>query len=77
MRQSKLITISLPATLMRESEKVAKKKFMTRSELVRSAIRHYLEELRMEEAIRIGEEELRNGKAKVLPPGGLVALMRS
>lgn len=76
MRTSSLVTISLPPKMVFEAEKVARKKHMTRSEFMRDAVRRYLEEVQLDEAIRIGEEELRSGKMKVLPPGGLVALMR-
>lgn len=71
-----MITVSLPPALVVESEKVAKKKHMTRSELMRTALRIYLEEQALDEAIRVGEEELRLGKLKVLPVGGLAKLMR-
>lgn len=76
MRKSSLITISLPPSMMSEAEKVAKKQGMTRSELLRSALRRYMEEMRMEEAIRIADEELATGKAKILPRGGLAALLK-
>lgn len=76
MRTSSLITISLPPLLATESLKAAKKQHMTRSELWRAALRHYLEELRLEQAIRLAETELATGKARVLPRGGLATLMR-
>lgn len=75
MRTSSLVTISLPPKLVAESEKIARKKHMTRSELLRSALRHYIEEMELGEAIRIADEEIKTGKAKVLPPGGLAELM--
>ena len=43
MRTSSLVTISLPPKMLAESEKVAKRKNMTRSELLRTALRDYLE----------------------------------
>ena len=41
-RTTKLVTISLPPTLLREAEKVAKKEQRTTSELFREALRHYI-----------------------------------
>ena len=76
MRTSSLVTISLPPRLVAESEKIARKKHMTRSELIRSALRQYLEWQMAEDAMRIADEELKSGKLKILPPGGLVELMR-
>jgi len=48
MRTTKLITISLPADLLKEIEKLARKEHRTRSEFVRETLRQYLakEELR-------------------------------
>ena len=76
MRTSSLVTISLPPAMVSKAEKVARTRHMTRSELMRDALRHYLEELHLDEVIRVADEELRSGKVKVLPPGGLVALMQ-
>lgn len=44
MRISKLITISLPPKLFRQTEKLAKEENRTRSELLREALRQYLED---------------------------------
>lgn len=41
MRNSRVVTISLPPTLLVRVLKTAKAKGMTRSELVREALRHY------------------------------------
>lgn len=60
--------------MVSEAEKVARKKHMTRSELLRTALRHYLEEQMAEEAILIYKKELHEGKLKVLK-GSLVDLM--
>lgn len=76
MRTTSLVTISLPPSMAAESEKVARKQHMTRSELLRIALRRYLEETQLEEAIRVADAELRLGKLKVLPRGGLVSLMK-
>ncbi|HEX9502965.1 MAG TPA: ribbon-helix-helix domain-containing protein [Patescibacteria group bacterium] len=76
MRTSSLVTISLPPEMVAESEKLAKQQHMTRSELLRIALRRYMEESQLEEAVRIADDELRRGTLKVLRPGGLSALMK-
>ena len=76
MRSTSLVTISMPPEMVAESEKVAEKKHMTRSELLRAALRFYLEEASLEEAMYIAEKELASGRAKKLAKGGLVRLMR-
>ena len=52
MRLRKLVTISLPAPLLKEAEKVAKEEYRNMSELFREALRFYIEtrELRREAA---------------------------
>ena len=42
MRQSKVVTVSIPPRLLREAEKLAHKEQRTKSELVRDALRLYL-----------------------------------
>ena len=74
MRTSSLVTISLPPEMVMESEKVAKQQHMTRSELLRTALRVYLEEVSAQEAIRVYKKERREGKLKVLK-GSLADLM--
>ena len=76
MRTSSLVSISLPPKMVSEAEKVARKKHMTRSELLRTALRQYLEWQMAEEVMHVADEELKSGKIKVLPPGGLAALMK-
>lgn len=76
MRKSNLVTISLPPAMVAVAAKIAKKKGMTRSELLRSALRRYIEEMQMEEAVKAFEKERREGKLKVLK-GSLVDLMES
>jgi len=76
MRTTSLVTISLPPEMATESEKIAKKKHMTRSELLRAALRFYLEEADLEEALSIAEKELRSNQAKKLLKGGLAKLMK-
>lgn len=44
MRTTKTWTISLPPKLVREAERTAREEHRTRSELVREALRLYLEE---------------------------------
>ncbi len=46
MRATKTWTISLPPKLVREAERTAKEDNRTKSELVREALRFYLEERR-------------------------------
>ncbi len=42
MRTSKILSLSLPPTLLREAERLAKKEGRTKSELFREALRRYL-----------------------------------
>ena len=42
MRTTKPITVSLPADLVRETRRVAKEEFRTRSDLIRDALQQYL-----------------------------------
>lgn len=66
MRTSTLVTISLPPAMLRQSQKIAKQQKMTRSELIRAALRRYIEELDLNEAIRVYEDEKRSGTLKEL-----------
>ncbi len=52
--------------MVKASEKIAKRRHMTRSELMRTALRHFLEEQAALESIRTYEQERRAGKLKVL-----------
>ncbi len=54
MRASKILSLSLPPTLLREAERVAKKEGRTKSELFREALRWYLQERRWAELRRYG-----------------------
>ena len=86
MRNTSLVTISLPPAMVKESDYRAKSKQMTRSELIRAALREYLERhdakrIAWEEqdtlkAIKIAEKEFKAGKAKVLSVGQLAKLMK-
>ena len=51
MRQSKVVTISIPPRLLRDTKKLAKQEQRTKSELVRDALRLYLD-LRTDEGFR-------------------------
>ena len=42
MRQSKVVTVSIPPRLLREAERLARKEQRTKSEVVRDALRLYL-----------------------------------
>lgn len=75
MRTTAVVTISLPPTMLKASERAAKRQQMTRSEFLRMAVRRYLEEISLAEAVGVADQELRLGQAKVLPRGGLKALM--
>ncbi len=74
MRTTALISLSLPPSLVKESEKIAKSKHMTRSELFRTALRHYLEEQQALVAISLYEKERDTKKLKTLK-GSLASLM--
>lgn len=66
MRTSSLVTFSIPPAMMTQAERVARRQHMTRSELIRSALRRYLEELAAEKVIRLYKKEKREGKLKEL-----------
>lgn len=74
-RISSIMSISLPPGLLTTSKKIARQQNMTQSELIRTALRRYVEELQMDRAVRIAEQELMQGKAKQLGTGGLASLM--
>lgn len=57
MRTSKILSLSLPPTLLREAERVAKKEGRTKSELFREALRRYLQERRWAALRRYGAQE--------------------
>lgn len=44
MRSTKILSLSLSPTLLREAEKVAKQERRTKSELFREALRRYIQE---------------------------------
>lgn len=57
MRTTKVLSLSLPPTLFREAERVAKKEGRTRSELFREALRRYLQERRWAALRRYGAQQ--------------------
>ncbi|MBI3031328.1 MAG: ribbon-helix-helix protein, CopG family [Candidatus Rokubacteria bacterium] len=59
MRTTRPITISLPADLLREAERMAKEDARSRSELVRDALRQYLASRRWQRLRRWGAETAR------------------
>lgn len=56
MRATKPITISLPADLLRETERVAREETRTRSELIRDALKQYLASRRWQRLRQWGAE---------------------
>lgn len=75
MRTSSLVTISLPPALVAKSERLAKKRHMTRSELVRTALRKLFEEQEALEAVSLYQKEKRSSSLKKVK-GSLASLMR-
>lgn len=55
MRATRLVTISLPPNLLKKAEKAAKEEQRTRSELLREALRKYLEDREWSKIYRYGE----------------------
>ena len=66
MRTSSLVTVSLPPAMVKASERFARKQSMTRSEVVRAALRRFLEEQSALEAVQLYEKEQRHGDLKEL-----------
>ena len=75
MRTTSIITTSVPPQMVEEVDRWAKKGKMTRSELIRAALRRYFEELDFAEAERVYRKEKKEGKLKVLKPGELRSLI--
>lgn len=59
MRTSKILSLSIPPTLLREAECLAKKEGRTKSELFREALRRYLQERQWAELRRYGSQQVR------------------
>lgn len=60
MRATKLVTISLSPNLLRKAEKAAREENRTRSELLREALRRYLEDREWRKIYRYGERRARS-----------------
>lgn len=60
MRATKLVTISLSPNLLKKAEKAAKEENRTRSELLREALRRYLEDREWRKIYRCGERRARS-----------------
>lgn len=76
MRESLIFTASLPKQMVKQVEQWSKKNTMTKSELVRAALRRYFEEAQLDEALRLAEKERITGVLSVLPRGGLQQLLK-
>jgi CopG family transcriptional regulator / antitoxin EndoAI len=57
MRQTKILSLSLPPELLREAEKISKKEGRTKSELFREALRRYIKEKEWQELQRYGQRQ--------------------
>lgn len=56
-RTTSIITISIPPNMEKKIEELTKKEGMTRSELVRDALRRYIEEKELEELVKYGKKK--------------------
>lgn len=56
MRSTKPITVSLPADLLREAERLARAETRTRNDLIRDALRQYLASRRWQRLRQWGSE---------------------
>ena len=56
MRESKVVTVSIPPRLLRQAEKLARKEQRTKSEVVRDALRLYLD-LQSDKGFRLAVRE--------------------
>ena len=74
MRTSLLVTVSLPPAMVKASMRIARRQHMTRSEIMRAALRRYLEESAALDAVAAYQTEAHAGKLKTLK--SLSALMR-
>lgn len=73
MRTSKILSLSIPPTLLREAERLAKKEGRTKSELFREALRRYLQERQWAELRRYGAQQVRQLELKETDVERLVA----
>lgn len=74
MSETKVFSFSAPTALVKRSQTFAKKNHMTQSELIRTALREYVEMQQAKEAINIAQTELQSGKLKTLK-GSLASLI--
>ncbi|HOP56055.1 MAG TPA: ribbon-helix-helix domain-containing protein [bacterium] len=56
-RTTKIATISLPPKMDEKINEIANKEGMTKSELIREALRRYIEEKELQELIKYGREK--------------------
>jgi CopG family transcriptional regulator/antitoxin EndoAI len=56
MRTTKPITVSLPPSLLRDTERIAKEETRTRSEVIRDALRQYITSRRWQRLRQWGTE---------------------
>jgi len=59
MRSSKILSLSLPPELLRETERAARNEGRTKSELLREALRRYLLEEKVRRLQRYGARQAR------------------
>jgi CopG family transcriptional regulator/antitoxin EndoAI len=59
MRTSKIVSITLPPTMLKQADKLARKENRTKSELVREALRRYIVQQEYQELQRQGRERAR------------------
>ena len=57
MRTTKLLTISILPDFLKEVERIAKKENRTKSELIREALRRYIEDREWEKLTRYAQKE--------------------
>lgn len=76
MRTSKILSLSLPPTLLLEAERLAKKEGSTKSELFREALRRYLQEQRWAELRGYGARQARKLGIKATDLERLIAEYR-
>jgi len=56
-RTTRITTISLPPVMEEKITEMANKEGMTKSELIRDALRRYIEEKELQELVRYGREK--------------------
>jgi len=56
-RTTKLVTISIPSRMEEKINELIKKEGTTKSELIREALRQYIEEKELEELVKYGKKK--------------------